>query len=413
MAFDPQIATAAYMAQLSVAQHAKATAYTQGGHWVLLWSWLAGVVAAWLILRTGVLARIGNRIEKRASHPWIAAFVLAAIFTLLSWILTLPWSLYAGWWREKFYGLNNQTWPAWLHDQAVEALIGALTLGIFYMLLYALIRYAPKRWWAWAAGLAALGFAFSFLIAPVLVEPLFNKFTPAPAGPIRTAIVQLAEENGVPSDKIYIYNGSKQSDRYTANVSGMFGSARIAMSDVMFRKGADISEVRGVVGHEMGHYVHNHGIWLTLYSGLRALIGLGLVAWLFPYAARWLGAGTTLGITDPRTLPVFVILTATLTLLATPISNATIRAVESDADAFSLEHAHEPDGLSEALVKTIDYRASSPSALEEFVFYDHPSVERRVHRAMNWKAAHMAETQATAKADAALEALQEKQRASP
>jgi STE24 endopeptidase len=78
----------------------------------------------------------------------------------------------------------------------------------------------------------------------------------------------------------------------------------------------------------------------------------------------------------------------TLGFLGTPIVNTISRTEESQADSFSLEHANEPDGLSKALVKTIEYRASSPSDLEEFVFYDHPSVEHRVSKAMAWKAAH-------------------------
>jgi STE24 endopeptidase len=216
-------------------------------------------------------------------------------------------------------------------------------------------------------------------------------------------VVDLARQNGVPFDKIYIYNGSKQSSRYTANVSGMFGSARIAMSDVMFSSGADIAEVRGVAGHEMGHYAHQHALWLTLAFGLSALVGFGLTAKLFPIASRWLRARGTSGIADPAALPVFTVVTASLMLLATPLINAVTRTAESDADNYSLTHAKEPDGLSKALVKTIGYRASSPSLLEEFMFYDHPSVERRVRRAMNWKAEHSAQTAATALSDAKLE----------
>ena len=77
-----------------------------------------------------------------------------------------------------------------------------------------------------------------------------------------------------------------------------------------------------------------------------------------------------------------------LGLLATPFLTSMTRLAETDADHFSMINAHEPDGLSKALVKTIAYRASSPSKLEEIIFYDHPSVERRVRSAMDWKAAN-------------------------
>jgi STE24 endopeptidase len=94
------------------------------------------------------------------------------------------------------------------------------------------------------------------VLAPIYIEPIFNKYTPAPAGPVRDQVVAMAKANGIPADKIFVYNGSKQSNAYTANVSGLFGSARVAMSDTMFKQGADLAEVRGVVGHEMGHYAH-------------------------------------------------------------------------------------------------------------------------------------------------------------
>ena len=76
-------------------------------------------------------------------------------------------------------------------------------------------------------------------------------------------------------------------------------------------------------------------------------------------------------------------------LLATPIRVSFTRITEADADNFSLKYANEPDGLSEALIKTADYRAPSPSRLEEVLFYDHPSVERRIRNAMAWKAKHL------------------------
>jgi STE24 endopeptidase len=101
-----------------------------------------------------------------------------------------------------------------------------------------------------------------------------------------------------------------------------------------------------------------------------------------------MGAAGITAIADPAGLPVLMAILTTLGFLATPIFNTITRIEESQADSFSLEHANEPDGLSKALVKTIEYRASSPSDLEEFLFYDHPSVEHRVRKAMDWKATH-------------------------
>src|SRR5690606_31291997 len=97
MAFDPAAATAAYLAELSPAAHLKAIHYTQGGHWLLLWGWLVGIVVCLIILKTGVLTRIEGALERRKPRPWLTAFSLAVVFGLATWALTLPWSIYADW----------------------------------------------------------------------------------------------------------------------------------------------------------------------------------------------------------------------------------------------------------------------------------------------------------------------------
>ena len=386
---DPDAATAAYMATLSPAAHAKAIAYTQGGHWLLLWGWLISIAAAWIVLRSGVLVRVRGRIERKRARPNLAALCCVLVYLLLDWVIELPWSIYAAWWREGQYGLTKQPFGGWLGENVLSLAISAVISVVIGLAVYALIRRAPRWWWAWSGGVIVVLLAVLLVLGPVLIEPLFNTYTPAPPGPTRDAVVALAKVSDVPSDKIFVYNGSKQSERYTANVSGLFGSARVAMSDTMFAQGADIAEVRGVVGHEMGHYARGHVFWSVLVLGVLSVIALWIVARLFPVVLGWTGQGARIaGIADPAGLPILMAIIATIGLLATPLTNTLTRLQESDADRFSLEHAHEPDGLSKALVKTIAYRASSPSWLEEAIFYDHPSVERRVHRAMVWKAQH-------------------------
>ena len=387
--FDPDAATADYMATLSPAAHARAIAYTQGGHWLLLWGWLIGLAAAWIILRSGILVRVRNRVERTRPRPNLAAFCCVIVFLLIDWLIELPWAVYSAWWRESQYGLTKQAFGGWFGEGLMALAINTLIFALIGIAVYALIRRTPRWWWAWSGGVIVVALGVLMILGPVLIEPLFNTYTPAPPGPTRDAIVALAKVSGVPSDKIFVYNGSKQSERYTANVSGLFGSARVAMSDTMFAQGADIAEVRGVVGHEMGHYVRGHIFWSVFVLGAIAVVMLWISARSFRLVLGWTGEATRIaGIADPAGLPILIAIVSTLSLLATPLTNTLTRLQESDADHFSFEHAHEPDGLSKALVKTIAYRASSPSWLEEAIFYDHPSVERRVHRAMLWKAAH-------------------------
>jgi len=386
--FDPAAATAAYLAQMPPEVHTKATAYTQGGHWLLLWSFLVTVVAALIIIRLGILRRTQQRVETTRPRPVLVVLAVTAVYMLVAWVLTLPWEIYESWWRQKQYGLTSQAFGGWLGESIMSTIIGVIFVGLFFAALYALMRRSPRRWWLWSGALAMVFLLFGLLIAPIYIEPLFNKYTPAPNGPVRDAVVEMARANGVPSDKIFIYNGSKQSNAYTANVSGIAGTARVAMSDVMFLKDADLAEVRGVVGHEMGHYVRQHALWGALALGVLATLAFYLVSKFFPATSRLLGARDVAGITDPAGLPVLLVLVSVIGLIGTPLTNTLARTIEADADRFSLEHVNEPDGLSKALIKTMEYRAATPGAVEEIIFYDHPSVSLRVRRAMDWKAAH-------------------------
>lgn len=388
MTIDAAAETARWLATLSPEDTARAISYTRGGHWLILWGALVSLFVSWLIIRLGWLARIRDRLEKSKRRPVLVSLVVGAVYTALSWLLTLPFSVYQGWWRETQYGLTEQPLTGWLTEAVMGAGISVVFSTLFFVALYALIRRARKTWWVWASGLAAVFVVIGLLISPILIEPLFNTYTPAPDGPVRDAVVELANQTGTPDDKIYIYDGSRQSDRYTANVAGLFGSARVAMSDVMFKKGADLAEVRGVVGHEMGHYVHMHSLWMTGILIVVAALGFWLTNRLFPVFQRLLGANRVEGIADPAGLPVLMAVLTVLGVLGTPIFATMTRMIEADADHFSLVHANEPDGLAKALIKTAEYRAPSPTPLEEFLFYDHPSVENRIRRAMEWKAAH-------------------------
>lgn len=388
MSIDAAAETARLLATLSPEETARAVAYTQGGHWLLLWGAVVSLLVSWIIIRLGVLSAIRDKLERRRRRPKLVSLLVGLVYLVLSSLLTLPWSIYESWWREKQYGLTSQPLAGWLGEAALSGLISVVIGAVLLVGLYFLIRHARRWWWVWGAGLSAVVVIVMLLVSPLVIEPLFNTYTPAPDGAVRDAVVELAHKTGTPDDKIYIYDGSKQSDRYTANVSGLFGSARVAMSDVMFAKGADIAEVRGVVGHEMGHYVHMHSLWLTGIIILLAGIVFFAIDRLFPLARRWLGADRVGDVSDPAGLPVLAAVATVIGLLLTPVMSTLTRTIEADADRFSLEQANEPDGLAKALIKTAEYRAPSPSAVEEFLFYDHPSVESRVRRAMEWKAAH-------------------------
>jgi STE24 endopeptidase len=395
-AFDPAAETARYLATLPPEVHAKATAYTQGGHWLLLWGTLVALVVAWLVIRSGVLVKIRDGVEGGRSRPWLAALAVLPVALLLEELLSLPWAIYADWFRETSYSLTSQPLGGWLGEWAVGAGLGLVVSVILLSVIYWLLRRAPRTWWIWASGVSAGALVLILVLAPIFILPLFNSYTPAPAGPVRDAIVEMAKANGVPSEKIFVYDGSRQSNRYTANVTGLFGSAQINISDTMFKAGADMSEIRAVVGHEMGHYARGHVLSRLAATALLLVIGFWLVDRLFPLAARLLGAKGVKGIADPAGLPVLMAVLSVLGLLAAPAFNSITRLSEADADNYSLQVAEEPDGLAKALVQTVEYRAATPGRLEEVLFYSHPSVSWRIQNAMNWKAARISAPQTPA-----------------
>jgi len=144
--------------------------------------------------------------------------------------------------------------------------------------------------------------------------------------------------------------------------------------------------VRAVTGHEIGHYVLKHSWWGILFYSVAAVVLFFIADRTFGWFARRFGSSAALP--DPRGLPVLIFMVSLFGLVTLPILNTFARTLESQADAYSLRTENRPDALSTALVKTAEYRYPRPSAVEEFIFYDHPSVERRVRTAMEWKAAH-------------------------
>lgn len=385
MAFDPAAATAAYIDGLGPEALAKAAAYTTGGHWLLLWGLVVSGLTSWIIIRLGILDKLSATLGGRgfALKTWL----ICAAFLILSSLISLPWGLYEGWWRETSYGRTSQPLSDYLGQGAMSIGIGALLGGLFFLGVYALIRKAGRTWWIWSGGLSAFAISAGLLLSPILIEPLFNDYKPVPEGPVRAALIKMADQAKIPHDRIFIFDGSRQSNNFTANVSGVMGSARIAISDVALGK-ASLDEVKAVTGHEIGHYVLHH-IWRSVVVlSLLSILLFFLADRLFPRIARLLGSKAT--IADPVGFPVLMFIISLLSLFASPVMNSLTRIGESEADAYSLRTVNLPDALAAALAKTAEYRNPRPHPLSEMLFYTHPSVERRIRSAMDWKAAHPA-----------------------
>lgn len=383
MAFDPNVATARYIDSLGPQVLAKAHDYTVGKEWMLLWGLLVAFVVTWLIVGSGLLERIGgDRLKRRRN---LHAFVVSLVYFVVSALLTLPWTLYSDFFREKLYGRTSQPFGDYLGQTALAGAISAILAALFMMGVYWLIRRAGSRWWLFSGALTAAFVAFMMLLAPVLIEPLFNKYQPIPPGPVRTAVVSMAERAGIPPDRVFMFNGSRQSNNFTANAGGVGSTARVAISDVAF-KNASLDEVRAVTGHEIGHYVLKHSWWGILVFSVAATLMFWIADQTFPAFARVFRSSSLLS--DPSGIPVLMFMVSLFTLLSLPLFNSFSRTLETQADIYSLSTENRPDALSTSLVKTAEYRYPRPNQIEEIIFYDHPSVETRIRRAMEWKAQH-------------------------
>jgi STE24 endopeptidase len=383
MAFDPNVATARYIDSLGPAALQKAHDYTVGKEWMLLWGVVVTAIVTWLIVKSGMLDKLDAKFAERRRN--VKAFVITLTYFIVSALLTLPWTLYADYFREKIYGRTSQPIADYLGQAVLALAISSLLTALFFVGVYWLMRRAGKRWWLWSGTLTAVVLAVVMLLQPVLIEPLFNKYEPVPPGQVRDAVVSMAQRAGIPPDKVYMFNGSRQSNNFTANAGGVGSTARVAISDVAF-KSASLDEVRAVTGHEIGHYVLKHSWWGILFFSVAAMILFWIADRTFPWFAKRFGS--TASLADPRGIAVLFFMVSLFGLLSLPIFNTFSRTLENQADLYSLQTENRPDALSTALVKTAEYRYPRPGKVEEIVFYDHPSVETRVRRAMEWKAAH-------------------------
>jgi STE24 endopeptidase len=381
MTFNVESAVAAHMGALSATDLAKAAGYTAGSNWMVLWGLVVGGFLTAVIIRWGVLDTLTAKLASRGNT--LRSFLVAAASIAIYSILSLPWDLYTGFFRETAYGRTSQPLGDYLGQSAIGLAMFMVLGGLFFMGLYALMRKTGRKWWLWSGGFTALVMVVFMLAAPIVIEPIFNDYKPLPNGEVRDALEGMADEAGIPRDRIFVYDGSRQSNNFTANVSGVFGSARIAISDVAL-KGASLDEVKAVTGHEVGHYVLGH-IWYGIAMlAVLSMLFFFLADRMFPWFERKFGGSG--GIAAPKNLPILMFVVSLLGVFAMPAQNALSRTNELASDNYSLIHVGLPDALASALVKTAEYRNPRPSALQEAIFYTHPSVERRVRNAMTFKA---------------------------
>jgi STE24 endopeptidase len=384
--FDADAATAAYLATMTSAARARSDAYYEGGYWLMLWDFLFGLLLAWALLGWQISARMRDFAARLTRFRWAQTALYAIQYFILTTVLTLPWAAYEGYVREHQYGMSNQGVADWLGEQTKGLVITLIFGTLAAVAIYAVIRKLPKTWWLWGSAVAILFLIFQIAIGPTYVEPVFNKFYPLAESPLKHEILSLARANGIPVNQVYEFDASKQTTKMSAHVSGIAGSAQISLNDNLINRALP-EEVEAVVGHEMGHYVLNHVYKGVLALGVLVVIGFAFMSWAFgrvvlKFGERW----GFRDVADVAGLPLLVALFSVYGFVLTPVFNTVTRSMEAEADAFGLNAVRQPDGAAQAALHLAEYRKMQPGALEEVIFFDHPSGWNRIHRAMIWKA---------------------------
>jgi STE24 endopeptidase len=389
--FDAQAATKAYLAKVSGEARAKSDAYAEGGYLLRLADLVYALVIASLLLWLQISTRIRDWAEERTRSRSYQVMLYALVYVPLVTMISLPLVFYEGYLREHAYGLSNQKLVGWLGDFGTQFLLTLAASLVLLPILYGIIRRTREAWWLWGAGLAILCQVAVVAIYPVLVGPLFNHYSPLPDGPLKTQILSLARANAVPADNVWLVDASRQSNRISANVSGLMGTARIALTDNLLKQSSP-DEVLAVVGHEMGHYVMGHTIRQLLLMGLVTLAAFAFVNWGYLVACDIFGGQWQVRrIGDVAGLPLLAALSAIFFFLATPVTNSISRSAEAQADIFGLNAARKPDAFASVMLKLSSYRKLEPGALEETIFFDHPSGRTRIETALRWKKEHIAD----------------------
>ena len=254
------------------------------------------------------------------------------------------------------------------------------------MALFGVVRRLPKTWHVWAAVVTIVFMMLSIPIFPVFVAPMFNKYTLLTDARIRDPILRLARQNGIQANAVYQVDASRQSNRVSANVSGLFGTERITLNDNLLNR-CSPQAILSVMGHEMGHYVLHHTYKFMAFLTIIAVAFFALLRWGLGWSlGRWGARWGIRDVGDPAVLPLAMLILSILLFLGAPIFNNLSRMDEYEADIFGLNTARQPDGEAEADVLLGEYRKLDPTPLEEFLFYDHPSGRTRIYAAMRWKA---------------------------
>src|SRR3954463_9901410 len=348
-----------------------------------------------LVLSTGTPAliavrpprRVRRALERGAGRPILAAAGTGGALSLTLVVVGLPLAAVAEQ-RARDFGLSTQDWGGWIGGVAKSAGIGAVFAALGGALLMAIVRRFPRSWWAVGAGLVVVLSAVFVSYSPVLIDPLFNKFTALENSPLRSDVLALAHKDGIDVGQVYKIDASRRTTGANAYVNGIGHTKRVVLYDNLLREFSP-DQVRSVVAHELGpgkpRDVPRGLLWLAIAAPAGMLVIQRLTERLAPADAR---AGTRAA--GPAVLPAAALSIAVVSFLLGIPGNALSRQIERSADA----HALELDGNTAAFI-AVERKLSlqnlgdpDPPEWLQLLFGTHPRTVDRIGYALSWARTH-------------------------
>lgn len=350
--------------------------YYRSGVWIWFGVQAWGLLVPGLILFAGLSGRMRD-LARRVASPaaageeavrgwrrglaWAATVaVYAVLYLLLMYLIDLPLDYYLGYVRPHRYGLSNQSLGRWFEEGLKGLGVSMVVAALFLWIPYLVLARSPRRWWLWT-GLLTLPFAVGgAIVKPVWIDPLFHDFGPMKDKALEAKILGLAREAGIDGGRVFEVDMSRDTRTVNAYVTGLFGTKRIVLWDTLLAR-LDDKEVLAVMGHEMGHYVLNHVAWGVSLSTLGSLGLLFLIDRSGRALVRRFGPRFRFDrLADVASVPLMVLLLHAFNLAGAPIQLAVSRAMEHEADRFSLEITRANHSAATSFVKLQHENLSNP-----------------------------------------------------
>ncbi|MEX1137991.1 MAG: M48 family metallopeptidase [Bacteroidota bacterium] len=329
-----------------------------------------------LVLGSGLTVSVEEWVRTFGWNDYLTLLGFAGVLGIAESVLTLPLRWYAGFFLEHKYRLSNQSLGAWLWERTKGLLVGLPLGAILLITLFFCIRTYEALWWVPVGGIL---FFFSVILArlaPVFIFPLFYKFRPLEDGALKERIAALCQQVGVAVKGIFVFNLSKTTKKANAAFTGLGSSKRIILGDTLVANFTD-EEIETIFAHELGHYTLNHVWKMILVGTISTFLGLYFTATLYETSLQWFGFSSRETIAG---LPLLGLWLSLYSLVTSPLNNMLSRAFENAADGYAVRTSGNKKAFANALQKlgAVNMADQSPHPVIEFLFYSHPSLEKRI-----------------------------------